>query len=96
MSRQTAGSLAAMRVKSRKPGPASERKSRPAGWLATELKYEKASRCGRWLTAAKAASWFSGVMRSTCAPMAAQQSVAFCTSSGVVCGSGVRITWRPL
>ena len=33
MSRQISGSLAAMRVKSRKPGPASDRKSRPAGWL---------------------------------------------------------------
>ena len=30
------GSLAAMRVKSRKPGPASDRKSRPAGCLATD------------------------------------------------------------
>ena len=35
MSRQIVGSLAAMRVKSRKPGPASDRKSRPAGWLTT-------------------------------------------------------------
>ena len=32
MSRQTLGSLAAMRVKSRKPGPASDRKSLPCGW----------------------------------------------------------------
>ena len=47
MSRHTAGSLAAMRVKSRKPGPASDRKSRPAGWPATELKYAKASMCGK-------------------------------------------------
>ena len=50
------GLLAAMRVKSRKPGPASSRYSRPAGWLMTALKQAKASRCGRWLTAAKAAS----------------------------------------
>ena len=59
------------------------------------MKKAKASRCGRWLTAAKAASWFSGVMRSTCAPIAAQTSVAFCTSSGEVFGSGVRMTCRP-
>ena len=51
---------------------------------------------GRWLTAAKAASWFSGVMRSTCDPMADQTSVAFCTSSGSVWGRGVMMTWRPL
>jgi hypothetical protein len=60
--------------------------------LATELKNAKASMWGRWLTAANAASWFSGVMRSTCAPMADHTSVAFCTSSGEVCGSGVMIT----
>ena len=38
MSRQVSGLLAAMRVKSRKPGPASDRKSRPAGWLTMPLK----------------------------------------------------------
>jgi hypothetical protein len=38
MSRHISGLLAAMRVKSRKPGPASDRKSRPAGWLTTALK----------------------------------------------------------
>ena len=38
MSRQTAGLLAAMRVKSRNPGPPSDRSSRPAGWRATALK----------------------------------------------------------
>ena len=95
MSRQTVGSPAAMRVKSRKPGPASDRNSRPAGCEITALKYAKASRCGRWLTAAKAASWFSGVMRSTWQPIAAQTSVAFCTMTGSVCASGVRMTCLP-
>ena len=47
------------------------------------LKYANASRCGRGLTAANAASGFSGDIFSTSAPIADHTSVAFCTSSGL-------------
>jgi hypothetical protein len=54
MSRHILGSLAAMRVKSRKPGPASDRKSCRSGCPVMLFISANASRCGRWLTAAKA------------------------------------------
>ena len=79
MSRHIFGSLAAMRVKSRKPGPARRQEV-----LALRLRRRcrcisaKAIRCGRWLTAAKAASCASGVICSTLPPSASQTSVRAC------------------
>jgi hypothetical protein len=66
------GSLAAIRVKSRKPGPASDRNSLPCGWPEMPLMSAKAIRWGRWLTDAKAASCDSGDIWMTLQPRAVQ------------------------
>ena len=52
MSRHTLGSLAAMRVKSRKPGPAKVKNASPPLWSFMDFIMAKAKRWGRWLTAA--------------------------------------------
>ncbi|MNV93483.1 hypothetical protein D3C71_1881790 [compost metagenome] len=70
MSRHILGSLAAMRVKSRNPGPASDRNSSPCDCPVMLFIIAKASTWGRWLTAAKAASWDSGDMLLTRQPRA--------------------------
>ena len=49
-----------MRLKSRNPGPASARELAACGGPGSRSWRRKASRCGRWLTVAKAASWRSG------------------------------------
>ena len=96
MSRHTLGSLAAMRVKSRKPGPARERKSSPCVWPVMLFIMANASKWGRWLTAAKAASCDSGDMLVTRQPSAVQIFSASCNCAVRVRSVGVRITWRPL
>ena len=72
MSCHISGSLAAMRVKSRKPGPASDKKSAAFFCAVMLFIMANASKCGKWLTAAKAASCASGDILCTLQPKAVQ------------------------
>ena len=94
--RATAGSPAAMRRSRLKARAASDREVAPGELVGHRVEAGEREQVRRVAHRRERASWFSGVMRSTCEPIADQTSVAFCTSSGAVCDSGVRMTWRPL
>ena len=96
MSRHICGSPAAMRVKSRKPGPPRRMWSAPSGCESRPFMYANASRCGRWLTAAKVVSCACGDIRCTWLPTASQTLRALSTWLAALRSVGVRITCRPL
>ena len=87
------GSLAAIRVTSRRPWPAraTAASSSPSSRAATRL----AASCGTWETAATAASWCSGSSVLTAAPAERATAVTSAIDAGSVSWVGVSTQARP-
>src|SRR5690348_3030719 len=97
MSRHITGSLAAMRVKSRKP----EAANCSTSWRVSPSRSSavpqmvKAIRCGRCDTTASTRSWWPGSIRCTIDPQRRQNSSIFATADSSVPGGGVSSAQRP-
>ena len=93
MSRHISGWLPAMRVKSLKPLAAKLNSCAAFGLDAMSSTSANASKCGRWLTAAKMPSWLAAVISLTLAPHCCQRAFTRCVACGSVSGVGVSTTF---